>query len=68
MSICIKEFYFPIKLLKSGFMANVKQREEPGFGMAHHKYALYLLVSSVVKPNFLSLTYRVADSIILVFT
>ena len=24
MSICIKNFYFPIKLLKSGFVANVK--------------------------------------------
>ena len=27
---------FPIKLLKSGFVASVKYREEPGFGMLHY--------------------------------
>ena len=32
----MKNFYFPLKLLKSGFMANVRWREEPGFGMLHH--------------------------------
>ena len=32
MSICMKHFYFPIKLLKSGFVANVKQRGEPSIG------------------------------------
>ena len=30
MSICMKMFYFTIKLLKIGFVANVKYREEPG--------------------------------------
>ena len=28
--------YFPIKLLKSGFMAYVKWLEEPRFGMCHN--------------------------------
>ena len=31
MSICMKNVYCPLKLLKSGFVANVKWREEPGF-------------------------------------
>ena len=35
MSVCMKKFYFPIKLLKIGFVANVKWREEPGFGLLH---------------------------------
>ena len=29
-------FTLPIELLKSGFIANVKWREEPSFGMWHH--------------------------------
>ena len=38
MSIWMKNFYFPIKLLKSGFLKNVKKlRADPGFGMLHHK-------------------------------
>ena len=28
-----------IEKVKSGFMANVKWREEPGFGMMHHIYS-----------------------------
>ena len=44
MSIRIKNFYFPIKLLKSGFLANVKWREEPGFGMLHHNFSSFLLL------------------------
>ena len=37
MSNCINSFDFPIKLLeKSGFMTNVKRREEPDFGMFYH--------------------------------
>ena len=36
MSICMKVFCLPIKLFKRGFVANVKWREEPGFGMLHH--------------------------------
>ena len=35
MSVCIKK-YFQTNLLKSGFVTNVKWREEPGFGMLHH--------------------------------
>ena len=30
MSVCMKNIYFPIKLLKSRIMANVKWRKEPG--------------------------------------
>ena len=39
MSVCIKLFHFLMKLLtgKSGFVANDKWREKPGFGMLHHK-------------------------------
>ena len=33
MSICMKNVCISIKLLKSGFVANVKWREEPGIGM-----------------------------------
>ena len=33
----MKKFYFTIKLLKRGFVANAKWRKEPGFGMLHHK-------------------------------
>ena len=33
MSICKKKTYFKVKKLKSGFVTNVKCREEPGFGM-----------------------------------
>ena len=36
MSIYMNNFYFPIKLLKSGFVAKVKWPQEPGFGMMHH--------------------------------
>ena len=36
MSICMKNFYFSIKLLKKGFVANAKWRKEPGFGILHH--------------------------------
>ena len=36
MSICVKNSHFSIKLLKSGFMANVEWREEPVFGMLYH--------------------------------
>ena len=32
----MKKFYFTIKLLKRGFVANAKWRKEPGFGMLHH--------------------------------
>ena len=32
----MKNFYFPIKLLETGFVAKVKQREEPDFGMMGH--------------------------------
>ena len=38
MSTCMKKFYFHMKFLKSGFVANVKWREEPGFGLLHHKF------------------------------
>ena len=38
MSISIKKFYFLIrKLLKSGFVANVKCCKKPGLGVLHHK-------------------------------
>ena len=40
MSICMKNFNFSIKLLKNLFVANVKWREEPGFGMLHHIYGM----------------------------
>ena len=54
MSICMKKnYYFPIKLLKSGFVANVKYGEEPGFGMLHHKYSSYLFPNS--KTRFYTL-------------
>ena len=33
-------FYIPIKLLKSGLVANVKEREKPDFGMLHHIFSL----------------------------
>ena len=33
MSIFVKNNYFAIKLLERGFVANVKWREEPGFGI-----------------------------------
>ena len=33
MSICINNFDFSIKLLKSKFVANVKRQEDPGFGI-----------------------------------
>ena len=36
ISNCMKKFYFTIKLLKRGFVANAKWRKEPGFGMLHH--------------------------------
>ena len=36
--ICLNNFHLPIKLLKSGFVANVKWREEPDLGMLHHIY------------------------------
>ena len=36
----MKKFYFTIKLLKRGFVANAKWRKEPGFGMLHHIFAL----------------------------
>ena len=36
MLICMNKFYFTITMLKSGFVANVKKRREPGFGMLHH--------------------------------
>ena len=32
----MQEKIFDNKLHKSGFVANVKWREEPGFGMLHH--------------------------------
>ena len=38
----MKNRYFPIKILKSGFMTNVKQRENPSFGMLHHNLILGL--------------------------
>ena len=34
MSVYMNNGYYPIKLLKSGFVANVKWRKEPGFGIA----------------------------------
>ena len=42
MSFCMQSFYFSIKLLKSGFVANVKWREEPGFGMLPISKETYL--------------------------
>ena len=48
MSICMKNFYFPMKLFKSGFVANVNKREEPGFGMLHHIYLTHGVVLTLV--------------------
>ena len=33
-----------MKLLKSRFVANVKWREEPGFGMLHHKLPRSMII------------------------
>ena len=33
MSVCMNNFYFSIKLLKSGIVANAKLRKDPGLGM-----------------------------------
>ena len=33
-----KIYLFSNKILKTGFAANVKWKEEPGFGMLHHIY------------------------------
>ena len=38
MSNCILKTIFHIKLLKTGFVANDKWRQAPGFIMLHHKY------------------------------
>ena len=38
MSVGMNNFYFPIKLLKNGFVANVKCRAEPSFGMLYQIY------------------------------
>ena len=36
MSNCFKKNIFHIKLLKTGFVANDKWRQAPGFVMLHH--------------------------------
>ena len=36
MSNCIKKLNFHLKLLDTGFMANDKWRQTPGFDMLHH--------------------------------
>ena len=38
MSMYMKNISFPPKLIKSGFMANVKGWKEPGFGMLPHTF------------------------------
>ena len=37
MSNCIKEYIFHIKLLNTGYVANNKWRQAPGFELLHHK-------------------------------
>ena len=44
--------YFSLQLLKSGFVANVKWQEEPGFGMLHHIWSLQNF-TAVYRTNFL---------------
>ena len=36
MSNCIKKLIFHLKLLNTGFVANDKWRQAPGFDMLHH--------------------------------
>ena len=36
MSNCITKNIFHIKLIKTGFVANDKWRQEPGFELLHH--------------------------------
>ena len=38
MSNCIKKLIFHLKLLNTGFVANDKWRQVPGFDMLHHIY------------------------------
>ena len=40
MSNCIKKISFHLKLLNTGFVANDKWRQAPGFDKLHHVYVL----------------------------
>ena len=48
MSNCIKKLIFHLKLLNTGFVANDKWRQVPGFDMLHHIY-FCLLRTTVVE-------------------
>ena len=38
MENCTKKFIFPVKLLKTAFVANDKWLQVPGFDLLHHNY------------------------------
>ena len=49
---CTKNFIFPIKLLLTGFLANDKWRQAPGFDLLPHKgrriHLVYVAVTMVI--------------------
>ena len=49
----MKKFYFPINYLKC-FLANVKQREDPGFGMLCHIYLRFRLSVMALLDNLVT--------------
>ena len=50
---CTKNLIFPSKLLKTGFGANDKWRQAPGFDLLHHKFEK----SGVKNKDYLYLTF-----------
>ena len=64
MSNCFKKNIFHIKLLKTGFVANDKWRQVPGFEVLRHIFLksvlylylyLYKLLPTNCEPNFYKL-------------
>ena len=51
MSNCLKKYIFHIKSLKTGFVANEKWRQAPGFELLHHIY-FYVYVDLFIIAEY----------------
>ena len=46
MTSCMTN-YFPVKLFKIGFVANVKWQERPDFGIWHHIFTVLIYIRNI---------------------